>query len=260
MLPPEVEAISATDDGSTGHHGRVTDLLSQYLPWADQVFACGPNAMFASMADVVRQERSSESPCKRSWKSGWAAAPASAMAAPYSRARASGWSAKTVRASTCGKSSPRSSRQVPTPTVAAAGLPCCNRYRDASMRGSKAGWIIAAIVAAGSLLVFGGMIAGMSLTGHMDGLRMHGSGGTGQTPAAVSGQDGAVVVQDFDYIPGTLQSIPEPESPGRTRMALLTRQQVPTAGIPDASTRVSQAPLSSTRPVTTLTSASITPT
>ena len=58
MLPPEVEAISATDDGSTGHQGFVTDLLPQYLPWADQVFACGPNPMFASMADVVRQERS----------------------------------------------------------------------------------------------------------------------------------------------------------------------------------------------------------
>jgi dihydroorotate dehydrogenase electron transfer subunit len=58
MLPQEVEAISATDDGSIGHHGYVTDLLPQYLPWADQVFACGPNAMFASMADVVRQARS----------------------------------------------------------------------------------------------------------------------------------------------------------------------------------------------------------
>ena len=58
MLPQEVEATSATDDGSTGHPGYVTDLLPQYLPWADQVFACGPNAMFASMADVVRRERS----------------------------------------------------------------------------------------------------------------------------------------------------------------------------------------------------------
>jgi dihydroorotate dehydrogenase electron transfer subunit len=58
MLSPEVEAISATDDGSTGHHGLVTDLLSHYLPWADQVFACGPNPMFAAMAGVVRHERS----------------------------------------------------------------------------------------------------------------------------------------------------------------------------------------------------------
>jgi dihydroorotate dehydrogenase electron transfer subunit len=61
MLPADVEAVSATDDGSSGHHGRVTDLLPEYLPWADQVFACGPNPMFASMADVVRRLRSHKS-------------------------------------------------------------------------------------------------------------------------------------------------------------------------------------------------------
>ena len=58
MLPPDVEAVSATDDGSAGHPGRVTDLLADYLPWADQVFACGPNPMFASMAEVLRGLRS----------------------------------------------------------------------------------------------------------------------------------------------------------------------------------------------------------
>jgi dihydroorotate dehydrogenase electron transfer subunit len=58
LLPREVEAVSATDDGSAGHEGYVTDLMPQYLPWADQVFACGPNPMFAAMADVMRRERS----------------------------------------------------------------------------------------------------------------------------------------------------------------------------------------------------------
>jgi len=58
LLPPEVEVISATDDGSAGHHGLVTDLLPEYLPWADQVFACGPTAMFEAMAAVVRQQAS----------------------------------------------------------------------------------------------------------------------------------------------------------------------------------------------------------
>lgn len=58
MLPTEVEALSATDDGSSGHHGYVTDLLADRLPWADQVFACGPTPMFASMADVMRSARS----------------------------------------------------------------------------------------------------------------------------------------------------------------------------------------------------------
>jgi dihydroorotate dehydrogenase electron transfer subunit len=58
MLPREVEAIDATDDGSAGHKGVVTDLLGERLPWADQVFACGPTPMFAAMTNVVREMRS----------------------------------------------------------------------------------------------------------------------------------------------------------------------------------------------------------
>src|SRR4030067_1017593 len=56
-LPREVEVLSATDAGSAGHRGPVTDLLAGHLSWADQVFACGPNAMFRSMADVLREAR-----------------------------------------------------------------------------------------------------------------------------------------------------------------------------------------------------------
>lgn len=55
LLPPEVEVVVATDDGSAGQRGLVTDLVPEYLPWADQVFACGPNAMFGALADVVRR-------------------------------------------------------------------------------------------------------------------------------------------------------------------------------------------------------------
>jgi len=58
LLPPEVEALSATDDGSAGHRGYVTDLLPQHFSWADQIFACGPTPMFAGMAKVVREARS----------------------------------------------------------------------------------------------------------------------------------------------------------------------------------------------------------
>ena len=58
LLPTDVEFVSATEDGSAGHHGRVTELLGERLPWADQVFACGPNPMFAAMAEVVRGARS----------------------------------------------------------------------------------------------------------------------------------------------------------------------------------------------------------
>jgi dihydroorotate dehydrogenase electron transfer subunit len=58
LLPTDVESISATDDGSAGHHGLVTELLKDRLPWADQTFACGPNPMFASIANVVKTARS----------------------------------------------------------------------------------------------------------------------------------------------------------------------------------------------------------
>jgi len=57
-LPTEVEVVTATDDGSAGHHGLVTELLPQYLPWADQVLACGPNAMYEAMAAIMRQQAS----------------------------------------------------------------------------------------------------------------------------------------------------------------------------------------------------------
>ena len=42
LLPDEVEYVVATDDGSVGHHGFVTDLVVEYEAWADQAFACGP--------------------------------------------------------------------------------------------------------------------------------------------------------------------------------------------------------------------------
>jgi dihydroorotate dehydrogenase electron transfer subunit len=55
LLPPEVEVVAVTEDGSMGQRGLVTDLVPDYLSWADQVFACGPNAMFRALADVVRR-------------------------------------------------------------------------------------------------------------------------------------------------------------------------------------------------------------
>ena len=58
LLPPEVEALSATEDGSSGLHGYVTDLLPQHLSWADQIFACGPTPMLDGMAKVIREARS----------------------------------------------------------------------------------------------------------------------------------------------------------------------------------------------------------
>lgn len=57
LLPPEVEYVVATDDGSAGHRGPVTDLLRDYHGWADAIYACGPHAMFHSMLDIIRGAR-----------------------------------------------------------------------------------------------------------------------------------------------------------------------------------------------------------
>lgn len=50
LLPPEVEYVVATNDGSLGHGGFVTDLIAGYRDWADQVFACGPVPMLKAIA------------------------------------------------------------------------------------------------------------------------------------------------------------------------------------------------------------------
>lgn len=53
LLPDEVEYIVATDDGSLGHRGYVTDLVAEYDAWADQAFACGPAPMLAAVARLA---------------------------------------------------------------------------------------------------------------------------------------------------------------------------------------------------------------
>jgi dihydroorotate dehydrogenase electron transfer subunit len=59
LLPDEVEYVIATDDGSVGHRGFVTDLVAKYEAWADQAFACGPAPMLAALARLAagRRER-----------------------------------------------------------------------------------------------------------------------------------------------------------------------------------------------------------
>lgn len=61
-LPDEVEYVVATIDGSMGHTGFVTDLVPEYLGWADQVFSCGPEPMFRSLREVVHRNRLGDRP------------------------------------------------------------------------------------------------------------------------------------------------------------------------------------------------------
>ena len=50
LVPDGAGEIAATEDGSVGHCGLVTDLIPQHADWADQAFACGPLAMCRDMA------------------------------------------------------------------------------------------------------------------------------------------------------------------------------------------------------------------
>jgi len=53
LLPSGIRLITATEDGSVGYHGLVTDLLPEYAGWADQIFACGPVGMYQTMARML---------------------------------------------------------------------------------------------------------------------------------------------------------------------------------------------------------------
>ena len=52
-LPSEIRLVSVTEDGSAGRKGMVTDVLPDFLDWADQVYACGPLNMYKTMAGLA---------------------------------------------------------------------------------------------------------------------------------------------------------------------------------------------------------------
>ena len=57
LLPSEIETIITTEDGSYGEKGKVTNILSRYVNWADQIYACGPLAMYKTIAGERQQWR-----------------------------------------------------------------------------------------------------------------------------------------------------------------------------------------------------------
>lgn len=63
LLPPEVEYLVATDDGSAGHRGLVTEFLSDRVEWADSVYACGPIPMMAALS-VLMRKKAPRKPCQ----------------------------------------------------------------------------------------------------------------------------------------------------------------------------------------------------
>jgi len=55
LLPPEIKLGIATEDGTAGKKGMLTDLLPSFARRVDQVFACGPTSMYRDMATQSRQ-------------------------------------------------------------------------------------------------------------------------------------------------------------------------------------------------------------
>ncbi len=51
-LPDSVRLALVTEDGSLGRKGLVTDVVPDFLDWADQVYACGPLDMYRAMAEM----------------------------------------------------------------------------------------------------------------------------------------------------------------------------------------------------------------
>lgn len=57
LLPEGIETLITTEDGSDGERGKITDILPKYIDWADQVYACGPLAMYQAIAAQSKQWR-----------------------------------------------------------------------------------------------------------------------------------------------------------------------------------------------------------
>ena len=61
LLPGGTQTIFATEDGSSGTKGLITDILPDFVDWADQIYACGPLAMYQTIA-TQRQQRHAKKP------------------------------------------------------------------------------------------------------------------------------------------------------------------------------------------------------
>jgi dihydroorotate dehydrogenase electron transfer subunit len=51
LLPKEISLTTATDDGSAGHKGFITDLIPSFATTADVIVACGPMPMLKYLAE-----------------------------------------------------------------------------------------------------------------------------------------------------------------------------------------------------------------
>jgi len=61
-----VQFILVTEDGSMGKKGMATDILPDFLDWADQVYACGPADMYKAMAKMSLRAKQSNLKIRKS--------------------------------------------------------------------------------------------------------------------------------------------------------------------------------------------------
>jgi dihydroorotate dehydrogenase electron transfer subunit len=61
-LSDRVEYVVATDDGTRGHRGLATEVVPEFVQWADQIFACGPEPMYLTLRAVVDPLRINRKP------------------------------------------------------------------------------------------------------------------------------------------------------------------------------------------------------
>ncbi len=61
-LTSGIKLFTATEDGRSGYHGKVTDLIPKYIDWADQIFACGPLPMYRDVARRKEELKLEEKP------------------------------------------------------------------------------------------------------------------------------------------------------------------------------------------------------
>lgn len=60
LLPDVVEIVVATRDGSIGHRGTVTDLIAEYVTWADQAIVAGADEIRAAAVTAALRRRTAD--------------------------------------------------------------------------------------------------------------------------------------------------------------------------------------------------------
>jgi dihydroorotate dehydrogenase electron transfer subunit len=59
-----VQFIPVTEDGSMGQKGRATDILPDFLDWADQIYACGPADMYKAISLTANSRQLTAKKCQ----------------------------------------------------------------------------------------------------------------------------------------------------------------------------------------------------